>query len=123
MTELTEGKRPFEFEVSRANGTRSFETATVVSGQNLVAGQLVQDNGSGKLTAYTGTSNTAGDLITNALGILCANVDASAGDVTGAVYLARDAEVNLDELTFPAEATDESGNAVASLKLLGIIAR
>lgn len=124
MTTLTEGRRAAEFVLSEANGNRSRENGTVVTGQDLVAGQLVQDNGAGKLTAYTGTLNTAGALIAEAVGILLYDVDASLADVD-ASYIARDAEVNGNILTFPDETTDgdERANAVASLATLGIIVR
>lgn len=123
MTTKTEGRHAAEFLVSEANGTRSRSTGTVVSGQSLSAGEVVQLDGSGKLTAYTGTTDTAGDLVTQAVGIMWEAVDASSGDVADAVFIARDAEVNLNDITFPDEATADDGNCVASLALLGIIAR
>lgn len=121
---LTEGRHAAEFVLSEANGNRSRENGTVVSGQNLVAGQVVQDNGAGKLTAFTALENTAGDLITEAAGILLYDADATDGDVDVA-YIRRDAEVNGNILTFPTESTagGERANAVASLALLGIIVR
>lgn len=129
MTVLTEGRHAGEFMVSEANNTRSRETGTVVSGQNLVAGQVVQFDNDGKLTAFTAVEGSDGDLVTEAAGILYDNVDASAtganADVTGVAYIARDAEVNGGELTYPTETTDggEEAHAIASLKLLGIIVR
>lgn len=125
MTTLTEARHPGEFLVSEANGTRSREVAPVASGQVLKAGHVVQDNGSGKLVAFTGDTDTNGDVIVEAAGVLFAPVDASGGEVAGQVYFARDAEVNLAELTHPVETTSggETAATVASLKKLGIIAR
>lgn len=125
MTTLTEGMHAGEFILSEANGQRSREVATVASGQNLVAGQAVQLSAT-KLVAFTATLNTDGDVITAPVGILFDNVDASStganADVTGCVYIARDAEVSLDKITIPT-GTDENPAAIEALAALGIIAR
>ncbi len=129
MIVLTEGKHAGEFIVSEANGHRSREIATVLSGENLVAGQVVQRDGAGKLVAAAGAIQTDGSLATEVAGILWTNVDASPtgadADVTGQVLIARDAEVNDAEITYPAESTagGEKAATVASLAKLGIIAR
>ena len=125
MTTKTEGLHAGGFIASEANVTRSRATATVLSGQNLKAGEVVQDDGGGKLIAADGLLNTAGDVITEVIGVLYAPVDASAGDVVGAVYIARDAEVVDADITYPTESTagGEKVATVASLALLGIIAR
>jgi hypothetical protein len=126
-TPLTEGKHRGEFIVSEAeaSGFRSRSTGTVLSGEVLVAGQIVEADGSGKLKALSGLLNTGLGLITEAAGIMYDNVDASAGDATGAVFIARDAEVNGAELTYPTESTagGEAAATNASLALLGIIVR
>lgn len=123
MTTFTEGRHAAEFILSEANGNRSRENGTVVSGQNLVAGRVVMDNGSGKLTALT-AAGTAGDLDGTVLGILIEPVDASAGDVAAA-YIARDAEVNGNLITHPTESTGggEQAASIAALAALGIIVR
>jgi len=41
MAELTEGKYAGEFIASEANGTRSRETVTILSGENVVAGEVL----------------------------------------------------------------------------------
>jgi len=125
MATKTEGKHAGEFMVSEANGFRSRATGTVLSGQDLVAGEIVERDGNAKLKALSGLADTAGDLITQAAGIMWDNVDATAGDVAGAVIIERDAEVNEGELTFPTETSDgnEKANAIASLAALGIIVR
>lgn len=124
MTTMNEARASAEFILSEANGQRSRESGTVASGQTLVAGQVVQDNGSGKLIAHDGLLNTAGEVITAAKGIVMEAVDASGGDVAVA-YIARDAEVNVNILTFPTESTagGEQAGVTASLATLGIIAR
>ena len=115
MTTLTEGRHAAEFLMSEANGMRSRENGTVASGENLVAGQLVKASGA-NLVAYTDGSTP--------LGVLLYNVDATGGALKAA-YIARDAEVNVDMLTFPAENSDATvkTDAIAALKVLGIIAR
>jgi hypothetical protein len=123
MTSLTEGRHAAEFILSEANHLRSRENGVLVTGQNLAAGTVVQ-LAAGKLTAFTAAVDTDGDLLVQAEGILLDNVDATDGDVPCA-YIARDAEVNLNRLVYPAESSEggEQANTVASLKLLGIIAR
>lgn len=126
MTIKTEGRHAGEFIVSEAEGTRSRDVVTVKSGENLVAGQVVQDDGSGNMIAADGALNTAGDaLVTAVAGIMFDNVDASGGAVDNAVMIARDAEVNDEELTYPNETTagGEKAATQASLKALGIITR
>lgn len=124
MTVFTEAAHTAEFILSEANGHRSRENGTLASGENLAAGTVLMDNGAGKLVEFDGATNTAGDLVTEAAGILLAATDASSAD-TEVAYIARDAEVNLKLLTYPAESTagGEEANTIASLKLLGIIAR
>jgi hypothetical protein len=125
MTTLTEGRHAAEFVLSEAAGTRSRESAAIDVGQDLDVGQIVEDDGSGNLTAMTGTLNTAGALITQAKGILLyAGVSTTAVAQTVA-YIARDAEVNGNLLTFPTETStgDERNLTIASLALLGIIVR
>ncbi|MDK1386367.1 head decoration protein [Sinorhizobium sp. 8-89] len=124
MPVFTEAAHTAEFILSESNGHRSRENGTLASGQNLAAGTVLQLNGAGKLVAFDGDTNTAGNLIDQAAGILLSAVDASSGDQDCA-YIARDAEVNLKLLTYPAESTagGEEADTIASLKLLGIIAR
>ncbi len=115
MTVLTEGKHAGEFIVSEGNGFISRETGTIVSGQNLVAGTVL-----GKITAsgkYTAYSDGAADGSQTAVGVLFDNVDASAGDVGGAVIIARLAEVNGNELT------GNDANGTTDLAALDILVR
>lgn len=121
MAVLTETVHAGAFIQSEANGFLSRETATVKSGEILVAGQVVQFDGV-KLVACDGELTTDDDLVTDVAGILFAAVDASDGDVANCVYVARLAEVKDDALTYPAESSDggEKAAVIASLKKLHI---
>lgn len=118
----SEGTHAGEFIVSEANGMRSRSTATVASGQNLVAGAVVGIvTASGKIAEY---DNVAVDGTETATGILHGNVDASAADVDGVAVLVRDCEFNLAEVTWEAgqdQAAQDAG--VVDLTALGMIAR
>jgi len=96
MTVLTEGKHAGEFLLSEGNGLISREVRTIAAGQNLAAGTVL-----GKITStgkYAAYNNGASDGTETAVEVLFDNVDASAADVE-AVTIARNAEVNGDELT------------------------
>lgn len=112
MTALTETRHAGEFILSEANGHRSRENGTLLSGEDLEAGTIVMLNGASKLVEWDAGS-------TEAAGILIDTVDASGGD-TKVAYLARDAEVNVNLITYP---TDELAAARATLALLGILCR
>jgi hypothetical protein len=127
MTVFTEGRHAAEFILSEANGQRSRKNGVVSSGQNLVAGQLVQLSGT-ELVAKDENLETDGSVTTAVEGILLEPVNASSTGTnadTPAAYIARDAEVNVNLLTFPAESTagGEQAACIAGLALLGIIAR
>lgn len=121
MPYFEEGRYPAEFIVSEANGTRSRDTGTLISGQDLDAGTVLgKITASGKLTQF---DQDASDGSQNAAAILFSPCDASAGDAE-CVILARDAEVNGAELTWPADIeTAEQTAAEAQLKALGIVVR
>ena len=116
MSTLTETLHAGVFIASEANGERSREVATVKSGETLVVGEVVQ---------LSGAKLVAADVVTAVVGIMFDAVDASSADVTGAVYIARDAEVVDADITYPTESTagGEKVATVASLAALGIIAR
>lgn len=118
---LTESIPFGSFLLSEANGHRSRENVTIISGQKLVAGAVV-----GKITAsskFTEYDNGASDGSQAAAGILLGAVDASDGDMPG-VLIARDAEVKKDTLTWKSGADDTAKNAgIADLAALGIIVR
>jgi hypothetical protein len=121
MTAISEGAHPGEFILSEANGHRSRENATLITGQNLGAGAVL-----GKITAtgkYTGYDNGAGDGSQAAAGILYAAVDATNADMD-CVVIVRHAEVIGDALDFDAgmSGADQTA-ATADLLALGIIVR
>jgi hypothetical protein len=116
MTALTQGAPPCRFILSEANGGRSRQNGTLVSGQNLAAGTVVMDNGAGKLTAYLGGDESGG--AQTPAGILLYKSDASAGDLAVS-YLARSAEVNLLLLTY----TGTAAQTTEGLGFLGIVTR
>lgn len=118
---LTETGHAGGFLLSEANGARSREKITVVSGQNLKAGAVV-----GKITAsgkYAKYDNAASNGVQAAAGILLDDVDASSADQSG-VIIARDAEVNSNELVYDSgqDATAKAA-AVVDLAALGILVR
>ena len=125
MTTFTEGRHAAEFVLSEANPNRSRDSAAITVGQTLVVGQIVEDDGSGGLTAMTGTLDTAGALITQAKGILLYAGASDSAESETVSYIARDAEVNGNLITFPTETStgNERVLTIASLALLGIIVR
>ena len=121
MAILSEGKHTGEFIVSQANGARSRGTGTVLSGETLEVGELVGIvTASGKYAAY---DNGADDGRETVAGISYAEVDASSGDVTGAVFVLRDAEVRATDLTYNTAVAGEITTANTELEALGIIVR
>lgn len=117
---IAEGNHAGEFIMSEANGKRSRENVTIVSGQDLGAGAVL-----GKITSggkYTALNQGASDGSQTAAGILIAACDASAGDVAAAVIV-RDAEVNGDALDWGSESPTEVTTGITELATLGIIVR
>lgn len=121
MATLTEGQHAGEFLVSEANGTRSRETVTILSGENLEASAVL-----GKVTAsskYKEYDPAAVDGSETAVAVLFDAVDASAADKAG-VAIVRDAEVNAGELVWFAGATaNQKATGEADLAAVGIVAR
>lgn len=121
MTTLNESLYPLEFVVSEASGTRSRDTATLVSGQNLDAGTVLgKITASGKLTQF---NQDGADGSETAMAILAYPCDASGADAT-CVIVARDAEVNAAELAWPNDIeAGEKATAITQLAAAGIIVR
>jgi len=121
MTELLETLHSSGFIASEANGERSREVVTILSGETIVAGHVLgKVTASGKYVEYDDGLVTGPEV---AAAISVADVDAALAD-TLAVVIMRDAEVVLAELTW--EATQTAGeivNGTADLAALGIIAR
>lgn len=121
MTTLTETGHAGGFILSEANGSRSRDVITVVSGQNLKAGAVLgRITASGKYKAY---DNAAADGSQAAAGVLYDDVDASAADAKGVAIL-RDAEVNGGELVYAVGQDQTSKDAsVVDFAALGILVR
>ena len=120
MTTLTESSRTGSFLLSEANGNRSREEITVITGQDLPAGAVL-----GKITAsgkYTAVSQGAGDGSQTAVAVLWQATDATDADVKAAAIV-RDAEVNREEMDFGGESTTEIETAITELAAVGIIVR
>ncbi len=121
MAVFTETRHTGGFMLSEANGTRSRDTVTIVSGQNLKAGMVL-----GKITAsgkYKEFNTGSADGSQTAVAVLYADCNASAAD-TPAVVISRDAEVTAGELLWFSGATN--GNITTGktgLAAVGIIAR
>ena len=121
MTTLTEQGHAGGFIISEANGNRSRENVTIVSGEDLEAGCFL-----GKITSggkYAHYNNGASDGTQTAVAVLIAKCDATGGDVAAAV-IARDAEVNADELVWIDDSPSSDVTAgLADLAAVGILAR
>lgn len=120
-TNLIEKRNDGFFIASEANNTRSREEEILVLGQNLEAGTVLgKITASGKVTTY---DPGAADGSESVYGVLYHTRDATAAD-ENVVAIVRDAEVNLDDLTWFSGATQpQIDTGVAELAALGIIAR
>ena len=121
MTTLTEVLHAGGYIQSESNGTRSRETGTLISGQDLIAGTVLGlITASSKLTQHDQDGADGSEV---AYGILHAAVDASGGDAD-CVITRRDTEVTEADLTWQADINaGEKTTAVAELAALGIISR
>lgn len=121
MAVLNEAKYPGEYIATEANGHRSRDVVTLIEGQDLQAGTVLGViTASGKYTQNT-LSGSTGEQV--AAAILYGNVDATAAD-TDAVIVSRDAEVNEQEIIYPASATGSQKTAIkTALATHGIIVR
>lgn len=121
MATKTMGARDADFLLSESAGSRSRESVTILSGENLEGGSVL-----GKVTAsgkYVLSDADAVDGSEAAAAVLLNAVDASAGDSLGTVIV-RDAEVDTDKLVWDAlNDAGEKTTALAELLALGIVAR
>lgn len=121
MTTLTEGRHAGEHIISEANGTRSRDVVTLITGQNLQPGAVL-----GKITVggkYTLLAPAAEDGSEVAAAVLFDGVNATAADKP-AVVNSRDTEMHGAALAWPAGITpEEKAVSVAELKALGIVIR
>lgn len=121
MTTFTETGHAGGFIMSEANGHRSRENVTLVSGQVVKAGEVLGIiSAGGKYATY---DNQAGNGTETAKAVSINDADATDGDLEIAV-IRRDAEVNGNELVFSGAAspTDDAAG-VADLLAQGIIVR
>lgn len=123
MTVYTEGRHAAEFVLSEANGGRSRDTITIVSGAGVVKVGTVL----GKITAsgkYAPSPATGADGSQTGAAINLYEVDATSADVAVAAIV-RHAEVNKNLLVYegtvdqPAEKVTKNGE----LATVGIITR
>lgn len=125
-TTFTEGMHPGEYIVSEASTgstgvSRSRDTVTVASGQNLVSGAVLGTVTASGLVAELDPAAADGTEV--ASGILFSAVDATSADTSGVAHV-RDMEFNADEVTFKTGMTaGEISTALTQLKSLGVIAR
>lgn len=123
MPVLNEGRYPGEFLLSEANGERSRDAITVASGAGVVAAGAVL----GRVTAsgkYVLSPDTGADGSQTAVAVALYGCDATSADQKIAAIL-RDAEVNVNVLTYAASVNDATkrGTKATQLATVGIIVR
>lgn len=122
MATTNEPGRPLEFMISEANGRRSREQITLVSGAGaLKAGTVLgKISASGKYQTYDNASGTAA--VNVGAAILCYDVDATSADQLAAVIV-RDAEVHSAGLLWGTNDGAGITAGKADLLALGVIVR
>ena len=122
MTELTEGRHSSEFVLSEAARSRSRENIVVESGAGVLApGTVIGAKSNGK---YIASPVATDDGAETATAVLLFGVDATSAD-QDAVAIARDAEVNVNLLSYASDAdTQNERDAKATeLAAVGVIVR
>lgn len=122
MPSQTETLHDGGFVLSLANRNRSLENVLIESGQDLEAGTVLGKNADNRYVAHDATNTDGSDV---AVGILYANVNTSSTGTnahTEATMVARDAEVNENEITWAdgRGPTNADANAKTALEALGI---
>lgn len=106
--------------LSLANGDRSVDQVTIVSGQTLLANAVVgKVTASGKFAVY---NNGASDGTEVAAGVLVAAVDAASADALGLV-IRRDAELKSSGINWGSSDSTAITAGTADLLALGILIR
>lgn len=118
---LTEKAHTGSFIISELDGHGSRDNIVIVSGQNLVAGTVL-GNITATPTKYAAYDQQAGTGIEVGAGILYASVDATSADTPG-VIINRSAEVNGNQLIWPAGSPTDITAGIADLRALGIKVR
>jgi Bacteriophage lambda head decoration protein D len=121
MAALTETVHDSGFVVSEANGHRSREEITLLTGFVYEPGRVLGViTASGKYAPY---NNAASDGTQTAAGVNRNYANATAGDKRGVVYV-RDCEVNIGELVYTTgTVAGDKTAAVVDLATKGVIAR
>lgn len=124
MPTLTEVFHDGGFLISEGNGHQSREKVTILSGEVLKAGAVVAKvTASGKYVEWDPAKSAEADGTTIPRGILFGAVDATGADKSG-VIMARNCEVNANEVVWPtASQGSERNAAIVTLTALGIIFR
>lgn len=114
---LTEKHHTGGFLISEADGHLSRDNGTLVTGQNLEAGQVLGKITSGGKWAFY--DNDASDGTQVAAGILYASVNATSADQP-CVVITRDAEVNGKELIWESGGSPTVDQAAGTLDLAAL---
>jgi hypothetical protein len=118
MAVLTETRHAGEFVLSEGNGNISRDSITIVSGAGVVRAGTVL----GKITAsgkYTPSPATGADGSQVAVAVNIYEVDATSADVAVAAIM-RDAEVNVNTLTYAASVDDNTKKAAKATQLAAV---
>jgi hypothetical protein len=118
MAVLTETRHAGEFVLSEGNGNISRDSITIVSGAGVVRAGTVL----GKITAsgkYTPSPATGADGSQVAVAVNLYEVDATSADVAVAAIM-RDAEVNVNTLTYAASVDDNTKKAAKATQLAAV---
>lgn len=123
MTVFNEGRDAGEFLLSEANGNRSRDVVTVASGSGVIAPGTIL----GKLTSggkYQPSPATGTDGSQTAVAVALYGCDATSADQK-LVVVARDAEVNVNLLSYASTVDDATKKAAKATQLaaVGIIVR
>lgn len=107
---FTQGQGAGVFIVSESNHTRSREEGTLAQGHVFTDGAMVKMS-AGKLVPVTNDDLSSEGDVADFAGFVIGNFDTSSAtginaDWPHVPYLARDAEVNIDEMPVPEESTE-----------------
>lgn len=111
----TEPQHKGEFLLSRGPGDISFEQMILKSGQNVKDGQLLADDGTGKLVASTGDLDSAGASAEDFKGFAYGDTDATAADAP-VVVVARIAEVKASNVKLHPVTDGTADDVTAAVK-------
>lgn len=121
MDNKTEGARDLAFLLSEANGKRSRNVATIVSGEGVVeAGTVIgKVTASSKFAVSPNAEVVGKEGAETATAVLAYTVDATDADVDG-VVIDLDAEVKGPELIYHASVDDDAKKAAKATQLAAV---